>query len=587
MSRAGKRGTQAERLVPWLLMALALLLAGCSGSPEKHTVRPAKAEVASAASGRFVDIAAQSGITFQHTDGSSGRKFFVEQMGSGVAIFDYDNDGWPDLYFCSGAPLPGYKGPKPSNRLYHNNHDGTFTDVTEKAGVGCGRYAIGVAVADYDNDGYLDMYICCFGGNVLYHNNHDGTFTDVTARAGVGGGKRLSSSAAWGDFDGDGYLDLYVCNYVKYRLDQDLFCSKFQGHKSYCGPNLYEPELHTLYHNNGDGTFTDVSEKAGIHKKAGNGLGVVWLDYNDDGKPDIFVANDQSPNFLWRNNGNGTFTEMAEELGVAYGEQGNTQAGMGVDAADVDNDGRLDILVTNFSEESNALYHNEGGRFRDISFPSGMGPATLRYLGFGTAFLDYDRDGLLDMFFANGHVLDDIDKYSDSVTWAQSNQLFRNRGDKTFEEVSQVTGIADGKRVSRGAAFGDLFNRGCTDIVVNVLRSHPLVLRNECAPNANWLELDLHASWGNPQAIGTKVWLTAGGVTQRRDVKMNYSYASSSDPRPLFGLGQRTQVDQVKIRWPSGQETIIKGPPINRILRVDEPPQTRSTVSAASHFPTR
>jgi hypothetical protein len=260
-------------------------------------------------------------------------------------------------------------------------------------------------------------------------------------------------------------------------------------------------------------------------------------------------------------------------MGVAVGEQGNAQAGMGVDAGDFDNDGKIDVIVTNFSEETNALYHQEANGFRDISYPAGLGAGTLMYLGFGTGFLDYDRDGWLDLFFANGHVMDDIAKYSDAVTWDQSNQLFRNRGDRTFEEVSQATGIAEGKRVSRSAAFGDLFNRGCPDIVVNVLRGKPLLLRNECAPDANWLALDLRAAWGNPQAIGAKVWLKAGGQTQYREVKTGGSYASSQDPRPLFGLGKTAKVDELKIRWPSGQTTLQQDPPINRILRVEEPPR--------------
>lgn len=544
------------------------LLSGCSGSKAVRTDTGKSAE-----SGKFVDVAESAGLAaFVHTDGGSGRKFFVEQMGSGVAMLDYDADGWQDLYFCSGQPLPGYEGPKPSNRLFRNRGDGTFEDVTERAGVGCGRYSIGVTVGDYDNDGYLDLYICCFGPNVLFRNRGDGTFEDVTEKAGVGD-PRLSSSAAFGDYDGDGYLDLYVANYVKWSMKNDLYCSKFAGHKTYCGPTLYDPEEHSLYRNRGDGTFEDVSVKAGIRKARGNGLAVVWLDYDDDNDQDIFVADDQSPNLLWRNNGDGTFTEVALDVGVAVGEQGNAQAGMGVDAGDFDNDGWVDLIVTYFSEETNGLYHNEKGLFRDISYPSGMGVSTLLYLGFGTGFLDYDRDGWLDLFFANGHVLDDIEMYSDAVTWRQSNQLFRNKGDGTFEETSAATGISEGKRVSRGAAFGDLFNRGRTDIVVNVLRERPLLLRNECAPGSHYLQLDLRASWGNPQAIGAKVWLTAGGRTQRRDVKSGGSYASSSDLRPLFGLGRTTQVEELKIRWPSGQETIIKGPPIDRLLRVDEPPR--------------
>jgi hypothetical protein len=494
----------------------------------------------------------------------------MEQMGSGVALFDYDNDGWLDVYFCSGAPLPGYKGPEPSNRLFRNRQDGTFEDVTAKAGVARrNQYSIGVAVGDFNNDGNLDLFICGYKGNTLYQNNGNGTFTDVTAKAGLTGG-RLSSSAGWGDFNGDGFLDLYVCNYVVWTLETDKFCSKIPGHKSYCGPNLYNPEQHFLYQNNGNGTFTDISVKSGIAAKKGNGLGVVWCDYDGDNRPDIVVANDQSPNFLWHNNGNGTFTDVAEEKGLAYGEQGNAQAGMGIDAGDFDNDGKMDFLVTYFSEESNGLYHNEPTGFRDISFVTGMGAKTLMYLGFGTGFLDYDRDGWLDMFFANGHVLDDIEMYSDSVTWAQPNQLFRRSGVRKYEDVSAATGIGEGKRVSRGAAFGDLFNRGRADIVVNVLRGKPLALRNDCAPNARWIGLDLRASRGNPHAIGAKVWVIAGGITQYREVKTGGSYASASDSRLLFGLGQAARVDELKIQWPDGQITTQKEPPLDRYHRIEE-----------------
>ena len=554
----------------FLLLPLCLLApAGCAPA------RPAPTGAVSTAPGlAFRDVSATSGLAkFRHTDGSSGRKFFVEQMGSGVAMLDYNGDGRLDVYFCTGAALPGYQGPKPANRLFRNRGDGTFEDVTRDAGVACGRYSVGAAAADYDNDGDTDLYICCFGPNLLYRNNGDGTFTDVSRGAGVAE-PRLSSSAAWGDYNGDGFLDLYVANYVKYRLDRDLVCSKFKGHKSYCGPTLYEREEHTFYRNRGDGTFEDVSRAAGIRKKSGNGLGVLWVDYDDDDRPDIFVANDQSPNFLWHNNGDGTFTEVAEDAGVAFGEEGSARAGMGVDGGDFQNDGRMDLMVTNFSEESNGLYQNEGGGvFRDVSFASGMGPATIMFLGFGTAFLDYNRDGWLDLFFANGHVMDDIERYSDSVTWAQSSQLFRNRGDGTFEDASDSSGVSLGKRVARGAAFGDLDNDGRTDVVVSALRESPWHLRNEASPEAHWLGLELLAAKGNPQAVGAKIWVTAGGITQRREVRAGGSYASTNDPRPLFGLGKHTRVDELKVRWPGGATTTIKGPPLDQYLKVKERPQ--------------
>lgn len=550
---------------------LAGALAGCLGAPVPVSPGPAATSIRSG----FRNIAEEAGLaSFRHTDGGSGRKFFVEQMGSGVAILDYDGDGLYDLYFCSGNALPGYKEAPPGNRLYRNLGNGKFEDVTEKAGVRSGKYCIGVAVGDYDNDGDSDLYLCVFGGNVLYRNNGDGTFTDVTATARVGEA-RLSSSAAWGDFDGDGHLDLYVANYVKYRLDDDLWCSKFAGHKSYCGPTLYEGEADTLYRNNGDGTFTDVSVSAGIRAgRNGNGLGVLWFDYDGDGDQDIFVANDQSPNFLWENDGRGRFTEVAVIKGVAFGEEGNARAGMGVDSGDFDNDGRPDVLITNFSEESNALFRNEGTGFRDVAFATGMGAATLMQLGFGTGFLDYDRDGWLDLFFANGHVLDDIHLYSDSVTWAQPLQLFRNLGNGKFEDVSHGTGVAEGTWVGRGAAIGDLDNDGRPDVVVNVLRGAPLLLRNEAAADAHWLGLELKASWGNPLAIGALVTLKAGGITQMREVRANASYASSNDPRLLFGLGATARVDELRIRWPSGDESHVPVPQVDRYMKVEQEPTT-------------
>ncbi len=542
---------------------------GCSG-PRHQAV---DAVPTGTSTRQFRNVTAESGLgAFRHTDGGTGRRFFVEQIGSGLAIFDFDGDGLQDVYFCTGTALPGYTGPAPHNRLFRNRGDGTFEDRTTAAGVACNRYSIGAAAGDFDNDGDIDLYVCCFDSNVLYRNNGDGTFADVSKVSGVDD-PRLSSSAAWGDYNGDGYLDLFVANYVKYRVDEDLWCSKYEGQKSYCGPTLYQPERHTLYRNNGNGTFTDVSGPSGVASKLGNGLGVVWFDFDDDGRQDIFVANDQTPNHLWWNRGNGKFQEVALERGVAYGEEGNARAGMGVDAGDFDNDGRVDLVVTNFSEENNAIYRNEGAAFRDVAFDRGVGAETLMHLGFGTAFLDYDRDGWLDLFFANGHVMDDIAMYSDSVTWEQPLQLFKNTGTGHFREVSDAAGVGEGKWVARGAAQGDLDNDGRKDVIISVLRGQPLYLRNECAPAAHWLGVDLHPASGNAQAIGATVWLTANGVTQRRDVSTAGSFASSNDPRPLFGLGPVNKVDELKIRWPSGRVTLQKGPALDRYLRIDEPAQ--------------
>lgn len=569
-----------RRRLSWqsLLLGLPIVVGlagapGCRPNPGNSTPSALGSGTPSGSGGHaFRNIAEESGLaSFRHADGGSGRKFFVEQMGSGCALFDFDGDGKQDVYLASGSALPGYKGEAPGNRLFRNLGENRFEDVTEHAGVKCGKYATGVAVADYDNDGDMDLYVCCFGPNVLYRNNGDGTFTDVTNQAKVAD-PRLSSSAAWGDYNGDGKLDLFVANYVKYDLKKDRWCSKFPGHKSFCGPNLYDPELSILYRNNGDGSFTDVSKESGIASAEGNGFGVVWLDYNEDGRQDIFVANDQSPNHLWHNNGDGTFREVAAELGVAFGEEGNARAGMGVDVGDYDNDGHPDLMVTNFSEESNALYRNESGSFRDVAMASGMGSATLMYLGFGTAFLDYDRDGWLDLFFANGHVLDDIAMYSDSVKWEQPMQLFRNRSNGTFEEVSQSSGVGEGSYVGRGAAFGDLDNDGRTDILVNVLQNKPILLHNEAAPNAHWLGLDLKAAWGNPHAIGATVTVTTGGLKQKRYVRTAGSFESSNDVRPLFGLGNANSVDELRIDWPSGQTTALQRPKIDGYLRVEEPP---------------
>lgn len=557
----------ARRVRRLVGLLLALAAAGCGGSrPASVTQHPV------AAGPTYVNAAPRSGLAkFRHSDGGSGRHYFPEQMGAGVALFDYDGDGWLDVFFANGRPLPGDKGPRLHNALFRNKHDGTFEDVTAKAGLtGGDHYCVGAAAADFDNDGHVDLFVTALGPDLLYRNRGDGTFEDVTAKAGVGD-PRLGASAAWGDYNGDGYLDLYVANYVQYQLDKDLYCgSKVPGKRSYCGPGIYQPERHSLFRNNRNGTFTDVTAKA-LGSAVGNGLGVLWTDYNDDGKPDLFVANDLWPNFLYQNLGNGKFRDVAKEVGVAYGEDGARRAGMGVDAGDYDNDGRLDLLVTNFSDEPNALYHHEGGLFREVSMASGMGSATLRTLGFGAGFLDYDLDGRQDLFFANGHVLDDIDAYSDTSTWKQSSQLFRNLGGGRFEETSAASGIAAGQRVARGAAFGDLENRGRTDIVVSSIRDQAVQYRYQPATPAHWIELDLRAATGNPQAVGAKVWLKSAGVTQQREVRAGSSYASTSDPRLLFGLGASRTLEELRIRWPNGAITTHPGLAVDQIHRLQQP----------------
>lgn len=549
-----------------LLAASAAVTAGCGsgGRASDDAVAPAVER------GGFTDIAEQAGVgSFVHTDGGSGRKYFVEQMGGGVGVLDYDGDGLKDLFFASGAPLPGFKGKHPGSRLFRNVGAGRFVDVTAEAIGEVSDYVIGVAVADYDGDGDDDLYLTCFGPNRLLRND-GGRFTDVTAAAGVGD-PRLSSSAAWGDFDGDGDLDLYVANYAKYRLEDDLWCSKFEGHKSYCGPTLYDAEVDTLYRNEGSGRFTDVSDASGIRKSARTGLGVIWLDYNDDGRQDIFVANDQTANLLWRNDGSGRFTDQAMEMNVAFGEEGTARAGMGIDAADYDNDGDFEVVITNFSEESNSLFRWEESSFRDVSFPAGIGAATLMYLGFGTGFLDYDRDGWLDLFFANGHVLDDIEKYSDAVTWKQPSQLFRNQGDGSFADVSSDAGIAANRQTARGAAFVDWDNDGRTDIAVSVLRGKPMLLHNQAAPGARWLGVELKGLAPNTRAIGAVVTLESGGITQKRVCRVNHSYLSSSDPRMVFGLGQASRPEKLRVRWPSGAESVIERPETGAYVTVEEP----------------
>lgn len=521
---------------------------------------------------RFVDVTQEAGIDFVYVNGASGQKYMPEPMGSGAAFFDYDNDGDLDLYIVNGAPFPGYHCSEiPRNALYRNNGDGTFTDVTDEAGVGDAHYGMGVAVGDYDNDGDLDLYVTNFGPNVLYRNNGDGTFTDVTKEAGVGD-DGWGTNAAFVDYDLDGDLDLYVANYIEFDVRHNKVC--LQGNvRAYCGPTAYPGQSGILYRNNGDGTFTDVTKEAGLCTTEGRQLGAVWGDYDNDGDPDMFVANDKTPNFLFRNNGDGTFTEVGLEAGVAYSEDGAAESGMGADFGDYDNDGWLDIVMATYQWLPNRLYRNEGGEFfTDVTFLAHIGAESLPYLGMTVAFLDYDNDGWLDIFAANGHLDENVKEYDPMASYAQRNQLFHNNGDGTFTEVTEMVGPGFKiENVSHGAAFGDYDNDGDVDIFVSNSHGPCSLLRNDGGNGNHWLAIRTVGTKSNRDGIGAKIKLTSGDLVQVREVRSSYGYLGSSDLRVYFGLGRRKKVDRIEIRWPSGQVQVLEDVEVDQFLTVREP----------------
>ena len=518
----------------------------------------------------FTDVTDIAGIHFTHANGAAGEFHLPETLGAGGAFLDYDNDGYLDLYLVNSAA---------PSILFQNKGDGTFTDVTESAKVSNqGSYGHGVACGDYDNDGYVDIYVTNLGANRLYHNNGDGTFTDVTVQAGVGD-PRWSSSATFFDYNNDGYLDLYVVNYVNYRLDTSApicFESPAFGAteevRGYCHPKHFEGVPDRLYRNNGDGTFTDATDAANIRDPGGmflgKGLGVVAADFDADGNPDIYVANDDTPNYLFYNKGDGTFAEIAILTGCAYSADGVAQAGMGVDAGDYNSDGLLDLFVTNFSYETNTLYRNNGdGTFTDVSYKARLGEESYLSLGFGTGFFDPDNDGYLDIFVANGHIFPNVERTTDVLSYKQPNQLFRNRGDGTFVEMR----FEGQNAVSRGTLFGDYDNDGDTDMLVTQLNDTVTLLRNENRTSNNYLRLKLIGTRSNRDGIGARVTLTLGAESQTREVHRGYSYLSSNDPRLLFGLGERTVVDKLQIRWQSGVVQILENLAANQELVVPEP----------------
>ena len=533
----------------------------------------------------FSDITKQSGLDkFHHRSGTAKKESIIETPGSGVALLDYDNDGWLDVYLLNGSTIAAFKGnePPPHAMLFHNNHDGTFTDVTDKAGVANERWGFGLAVGDYDNDGWPDIYVANYGKNRLYHNNHDGTFTDVAEKAGVTLGG-WSTGPTWGDYDHDGLLDLFVPGYVKFDADNPPIAGKgtipanfcqFRGVAVMCGPRGLPGERDHLFHNNGDGTFTDVSVRAGVSDPDGYyGLAAVFVDVDDDGWVDLTVANDSTPNYLYLNRHNGTFEDVSYGSGFALSEDGREQASMAIAVGDYNRDGKVDLFTTTFSDDYKTLYRNDGGgNFSDVTYRSGLGEPTVPFLAWGAGFLDFDNDGLLDIFIANGHVYPGVDRQDWGTTWAERPQLFRNLDGARFKEVPPATGsgLAD-VITARGAAFGDLFNDGHIDVVINNIDSTPSLLRNVEKNGNHWLTLKLVGGPRSPRdAIGAKVFLTAGGVRQRADVFSGGSYSSSSDQRLHFGLGTSTRIDKIEIHWPSGLKQQIAVQRVDQIVTVEE-----------------
>ena len=522
---------------------------------------------------QLVDVAEASGITFKHVNGESGRLYYLETMGSGAAFLDYDNDEDLDLYIVNSAPLPGFvTDTLPTNALYRNDGDRGFTDVTVEAGVGHLGYGMGCGTADYDNDGDPDLYVTNFGENVLYRNNADGTFTDVTVHAGVSNGDKWSLSCAFVDYDHDGNLDLYVVNYLDYDIVEDGEWYDTNGRRIYSNPRVYKGVSDALYRNSGDGTFTDVTRRAGVYNDTGKGLGVTCGDYDNDGRIDIYVANDTTPNFLYRNMGDGTLMDLGVIAGVAYNEDGVAEGGMGVDFGDYNNDGFLDIFVTNFSRETNTLYlNNSNGIFTDVTYIEHLGDSSFLKLGFGTKFFDADNDGDLDLFVGNGHVYSTVESQSDTLEYAQTDQLFLNMGESSFFDVSEETGAYFSmKWVSRGAAFGDYDNDGDTDIFVVNLNQKVVLLRNDGGNRNNWLKIKTVGVKSNRDGIGARIEVVTRSHTQIREVQAGSSYLSGHDLRLIFGLGAEAEAKEVTIRWPSGLKQMLTAVEANQFLIITE-----------------
>ena len=508
---------------------------------------------------RFTDVTTQAGIQFQHNSGAFGGKFLPETLGSGCAFLDYDGDGWQDILLINGADWPGHKRNRTTLRLYHNNGNGTFSDVTSRAGLDVELYGMGVAVGDYNNDGFPDILITCVGQNRLFRNTGKGTFVDVTNSAGLGKREGFSTSALWFDYDRDGVLDLFVCNYVKWSPEHDVFCSLDGKHKSYCTPEAYRGATCWLFHNRGNGTFEDVTAASGIFDSSSKSLGIALLDQDHDGWPDLFVANDTQPNKLYRNQHDGTFKDAAVEEGLAFSSEGKARAGMGVDVADFENTGSPGVGITNFDNEMIGLYRMNGKSFEDIAPQSGVGLASRNSLGFGCSFLDVNLDGWLDFAVANGHIDETVRNIRGNVGYVQPPQLFLNNGKAVFRDVaSEVGGSFDLPKVGRGLAYADFDRDGDLDLLITTNNGPAYLYRNDQLSGNRSIRFRLKGTKSNRDAIGATVRVFAGDLTQSRMVKGGSSYLSQSELPITFGLEKRDQVDRVVIDWPSGRTEEFK-----------------------------
>jgi hypothetical protein len=578
--------------ISWVLSLLLVLpLVGCVSPPANDNTPGATNQKANSEQGatqaeapaptqaprysgpiEFVDVTTQAGLRFKHNSGAFGKKYMPETVGSGCAFLDYDNDGWQDILLINSMNWPERKGAKTFSALYHNNRNGTFTDVTKEAGLAVEMYGIGCAIADYDNDGLIDIYIACLGANHLFRNLGGGRFVDVTAKANVGD-TGFSASAAWVDYDRDGKLDLFVCNYVEWSVDKDIHCSLDGKNKSYCTPELYKGQSSTLYRNKGDGSFENVTERAGLLDPAGKSLGVALIDYDNDGWIDLFVANDTQPNKLYRNRGNGTFSDEGMVAGVAFNEMGVARAGMGVDAGDFDRSGKQSLVIGNFTNEMIALYRNEGsGLFTDEAPTSTIGQDSQLTLTFACFFFDYDLDGWLDIFAANGHVSDDISVVQPKIKYAQPPHLFRNLGKKKFQHMNSSLGQAlQQPAVARGAAYGDYDNDGDLDLLITANNGPARLLRNNGGNQNNLIRIKVVGTTSNRNGIGAKISVTLPGEAKLFGmVRTGSSYASQSELPVIFGLGKAEKAQSIEIVWPNGTRQVLTDVAANQEIVIEE-----------------